>query len=801
MVRRHLLFASVSVATLLTAGGAGVAWADDNQAKAKTAPAADSILDDNSTIIVTGTRESGRKIKDSPTSVEVIDSYALEATGQTNALDALKQIAPSINTMAMGGDISNLVRSFSLKGLTPGQTLVLINGKRRHSSSYINVANNPFNGSNPVDLDLIPLSAIDHVEILRDGAAAQYGTDAIAGVINIILKNSDHGGTVSALGGVTSRSDGGTAQAGANAGTKLGDDGFLQLSADYNHHEHTNRGGNDARVNNIIRSKIFGDPSYDTEAVGLNFEKPLNTDISVYGFGTFAHRYAESIQNYRTPTQLGVNVQRIYPSGFFPVQSLEEHDIGVTAGIKGKSLLGWGWDLSTTYGSDDQAIGTIKSINANLLNNTGNAQTDFYDGGFYSEQQTTNLDFNRAFNTGLWSAPLNVAFGGEHRYETYHVLAGEYTSYAQGGAASYPGFTRSSASNSYRNVYGTYLDLSTYLTPEWQATIAGRHENYDDVGSTEIGKLSTRYDIIPEFGLRGSIGTGFHAPTLAQQNFATTSVSPTQASAILPVTSVGAKLLGAPDLKPEKSTNVSVGFVSEPVKGLNVTLDAYQINILDRIVLTGNLTGAQALAAIQANGNVAPPGVSYVSAKYFTNGADTKTRGVDLNADYVTDHGDLGTIKWVLGGNYNITNITQVKAAPAALRAAGVNLLDPAAKSYLTTAAPRTKVTLAATYFKNDWEITLRETRYGSTSEYVDPSGAGIFYLQKVDAAFITDITVKYNITDQASIEVGANNVFDVLPNDTSLVSRGSTGSGVYPTFSPYGFNGAYYFTRLAAKF
>lgn len=820
MWRRYEYLVSVSAFALLVVAGARIAQADDTVSAPKPSPAATTAnssgnASPESDVIVTGTREAGRKVQDSPIPIQVIGNDALVATGQANALDALKAALPSLNTLAYGGDLTNLIRSFSLRGLSPDHTLVLINGKRRHQSAFINASGGPFNASNPVDLALIPVAMIDHIEVLLDGAAAQYGTDAIGGVINIILKSEDHGGTAAVLGGVTGHGDGFTAQPSADAGAKLGDDGFIHLGFDYDHHDHTNRSAYDPRTTPpySVQGRITGDASYDTELLGFNLEKPINSDISVYGFGTFAHRYAESIQNYRIAGQfnntlpkpaVGNAVNEVYPDGFFPVEAVDEYDFGLTAGVKGKSVLGWEWDLSSTYGYDIDSISTIHSINPIYSGTTGILQTNFNDGSFTAQQLTTALDLRRGFNTGLWSAPLNVAVGLEHRYETYQVGAGEPASYLYGGGSAYPGFTPTSASSSFRNVEAAYVDLSTRFVPQWQVDLAGRAENYENIGGALTGQVSSRYDFASWLGLRGTFGNGYHAPTLAQENYGATNVSPTSATAQLPVSSPGAAHLGASSLKPETSQNISVGLVSDPIPHLHATLDAYQITIDNRIIDTGVLTGQLALEAIALNGNVAPPTIplSNIGAQFFANGVNTRTQGLDLNIDYTSDYGDLGTVKWYANGTYNYTKITKINEASAQMQAAHLSLVNPSTASYLTSASPRIRLQLGATWFLDKWELTLSEVRYGAASEWVNPSGNGkTFFKQTVDAAFLTNLDVKYNISPRWAVDVGALNLFNVEPTKTPPNSRGSTNAGQYATFSPFGINGGYYFARLTAKF
>jgi iron complex outermembrane receptor protein len=776
----------------ILAGAIQLAAAADTPANTS----ADTSSDEEDAVIVTGTRESGRKVYESATPVSVIKADQLQATGQTNLLDALKQLAPSLTSIFLN---STPFRTFSLRGLSPGQTLVLINGKRRHLSSQLFKNSSPYQGSDPVDLDLIPLAAIDHVEILSDGAAAQYGTDAIAGVINIILKNSDHGESASATAGANYFGDGFTGQVDADAGLKAGDDGFVNVSADYHRHDFTNRSGYDPRTGFTVQGKMNGDPASTVETLGVNAEKPLTDDVSAYGFLTFAHRDTEANQIYR----LGNVAPSVYPNGFYPVLAVHEYDFEFNGGFKGRELLGWDWDLGGSFGRDHATLDTVNTFNPNLFTSEDLTQTSFYDGAYVSSQAIANFDIHRGFDTGWWHSPLNVAAGLENRHDTFELRGGEPASYLLGGGQGVAGFAPATASDSSRNIDAVYLDLSTYFTSQWQADLAGRVEHYSDVGSGKTGKLSTRYDFSPQLGLRGSVSNGYHAPTLAQEHYASSSMSPTSASGLLPVDSAGARLLGAPPLRPENSVNYSFGIVVEPVAGLHASLDAYLINISDRIISTGSLFGADALAALAANGNTLPFGIAAknFSANFFANGVDTRTKGLDLNLDYRSDLASYGVINWLLAGNYNDTTITDYHQAPAILQAAGVSLFNPAVISYLTTASPKTKVTLSATYLKGDWELNLRETRYGSVSQEVDPIGNGAnFYGQSVPTAYITDIEAGYNLTSHIKWSIGANNVFDRYPPQAALITTGASNTQIYPSISPYGFNGGYYYTRITAE-
>jgi iron complex outermembrane receptor protein len=765
--------------------------------------AADAQVEQLDTVIVTGTREAGRKARASATPIDVIQAEDLAATGQTSLLDALKNVLPSVNTPAVGYDVGALARTFQLRGLSPGHTLVLINGKRRHLSASLYADSDPAQGSNAVDLDLIPLSAIDHVEILRDGAAAQYGSDAIAGVINVILKKSADGTNVSVLGGGYRDGGGATGQVDLDRGFELGADGALHVSAGYRQHDFSNRSGDSGGPES---AKVQGDPKSDLASLGFNLEKPLGGDLSTYAFGTVARRNAKAYENPRQPSTAGgwldPIVDTVYPHGFTPQEKVEENDFGLTAGIKSTAAGQWNWDLSTTYGRDDAKLRNIKTINPDLLIDRGNAQSDFNVGSFTSSELTTNLDLRRPFTVSGLAGPLNVAVGLEDRYETFKISAGEPNSYYGGGPQAFPGFRVSDRADVNRNSVAAYADLSAHISPAWELGFAARAEHYEQVGNKQTGKLTSRYDFSPQLGVRGTLSNGFHAPTLAQQYYSATTVTTGFAQIQLPLGSAGAKVLGAPDLKPETSRNFSLGFVAEPVKGVHASVDAYQIDIDNRIIQSASLSGSTVAAAIAANGSVIPAGVpgSNVSAAFFTNGVDTRTRGLDLSLDFRTDLDRFGLIKWLINGGYNKTTISRIHDAPAALQAAGLSLVDVVQSSNLTTATPHTKLSLAATYFKDAWDVTLRETLYGKSSQ-VQGYAPGPYFTYDTDAAYITDLDIGYNFSEHLKLDVGASNLFNVYPNKVPASVYQSLNYDQYSHVSPYGINGGYYYVKLSAAF
>ena len=445
------------------------------RAAAKQAVANGTVQQD--TVVVTGTRTS-TKASQSLTPVDVISGAQLQATGQSNLRDALVRLAPSITRETYAGDTAQLTDALSLHGLTPDHVLVLVNGKRRHTTANIALDGGLNEGSTGVDIDMIPVGLIDHIEILRDGASAQYGSDAIAGVINIILKTNSHGGTLQTTSGQTYDGDGFKNGESANIGLNLGDHGFLDLAAEYDRQNHTVRTGPDDYFGTFQQghgyyNPIEGDPASTRESVGFNAGYYLGDDVELYGFGTYAHRDAQAYQNYRPPSVL----PEVYPNGFVPTETINENDYSVTAGVKGQNLFGWSWDLSTTYGGDNEGIGMVDSANTGLYAAEGFTPTSFHLSTVSNTQLTNNLDFSRAFQLPLLPAPVSVSFGVEQRRETYSVGPGDEYSYLLGGAQALPGLAPVSASDNSRDVLGTYIDLSSHLTQKWTVDLAGRFEH------------------------------------------------------------------------------------------------------------------------------------------------------------------------------------------------------------------------------------------------------------------------------------------------------------------------------------
>lgn len=831
-MKKYILVSQIALAV---ASIASPAWADE--VAEADAPSGD--------IIVTGTRVTGITAAESATPIKLISEDAMSTVGQPNLNQVLTQLVPSFTAQAFGEDTANLTLSARLRGLSPNHTLVLVNGKRRHGTANLAVLGGPYQGSATADLDLISPSSIKRIEVLEDGAAAQYGSDAIAGVINIILKETDEGGDGYATAGKYYKTGGGTYAGTLHLGTKIGDGGFINVTAFHRYMDFTQVGGLDRRVtdtNGVLRTtlsaaqaalyaNIPGFPyvnkingNAESHLTNLQFNAGYDFgDVELYAFGTYSKRIASAYENLRLPDRviaspvLGVRGTLTtagelipFPEGFSPREGIREDDYGLTYGVKGEAG-GLSYDVSATYGQDKNLIYTLDSANASLFVDTHFTPTEFYNGFFKATEITGNADFSTDADVGF-AEPLNIAFGYEFRKNIYEIGSGDPGSIYKEGGQSYPGFRPSDAGKNSRKAHAFYIDFATSPVEDWKLDVAARYEHYSDFGSKLIFKGTTRYDFSDGFAVRSTVSTGFRAPTLAESFYSATNVSPNFAFVQLPANSAAAKLLGFEDLKPEKSTNFSVGVVAQPSSRLTITVDAYQISIKDRILGTGSIFGSGGAVnfpivttAIIANGNILDPTVTQTGINIFTNGANTRTRGVEMTLSYPMDLG-AGKIDWTLAANYNSTKITSLDVAPALLN--NIPLFNLAAQSNLETASPKAKAILSALYTMGKFSLTARETMYGKTSAFTSPDG-GTFYQQKIGTSFITDLEAKYAISDGLEFSIGANNVFNKRPPTVQLVP-GTTafqlvnGGNVLDaplTFSPFGINGGYYYARMNVSF
>ncbi len=831
LTRKAQLLAGISAATMSFCCG--------QAALAQTAPAAATVED----IVVTGTRQIGVKAADSPAPVQLVGSEALSRTGNPDLAASLEVAVPSLNIQTTGGDMAALNVQATLRGLSPNDTLVLIDGKRRHTTANLAVdGGSPYSGAATTDLSFIPVGAIDHVEVLTDGAAAQYGTDAIAGVVNIILKKANHGGTLTGQGGEYYDGQGASGSGSFNAGFDLGGKGFANVTIENRYHNYTITGFGDSRFqnadgslkaqsypnSNVTQAANFpkengvnGDPQFNIYNGLLNVGYDITDKVQFYAFGTFGDRNAQHFENYRTPskvsgvTSTGTTVYPL-PLGFDPSEKIEETDFSITGGLRG-AIEGWNWDVSSTYGGDKVNVYVVDSANAQLFpviqkgsSSPVAPQRTFYNGQFRTTDLTNDINISKDFSVGL-ASPLNVAFGAEQRTETYAIAAGEPASYYGAGAQSFDGYTPLDAGSYSRTYEAVYGDLAADIVTGLHVDLAGRYEHYSDFGDTEVGKLTARYDFNPMIAIRGTVSTGFRAPTLAEEYYSGTNVSPYSASVQLPPNSAAAQVAGFSTLKPEKSDNYSVGIVAHPMDHLQITADLYEIDLKDRILVSGFIYGTNTVGgklitvsqgvqnAIAARGVTLDSGLSYTGIVTFTNAADTKTQGLELTANYASDFGEYGHVDWTVGFNMNQTSVTKVVSLPTQVQNASqgqVSYLTPNAYTALTSATPRDKVILQAYWRLGKFDVNARETVYGSTAQW---SGNNSVF-EKIGTTGITDLEVGYKVTPQVKLDVGANNLFNTLPPTAGPEAGGRVYKVPYG-FSPWGTNGGLWYGRITLTF
>ena len=727
-------------------------------------------------VIVTGTRDINRKARDSTSPIQVISSAALRRTGSPDVAQALVHINPSIDMRTMGQDTAALTASVRLRGLGPNDTLVLLDGIRRHETSNIVADGGPEVGSTPTDLNMIAPASIDHIEVLQDGAAAQYGSDAIAGVINIITKKTDHGGSADFQTGANANTgDGWMYQADADQGARLGHDGYIHIAGELYHTDFFVQPAVDDRAAAdhfpANSNKINGSPEETRELLSINAGGTLVPDVwgGLQGFSqvTYGHRHSEAYENFRAPDSVN-NVLSVYPSGFSPLETGEENDFAATLGLKADDFYGWRVDLSTTYGEDDTQIGNKDTINPELYEATGFSPTSVLAQTQKTGQWTNDLDFDRSITFDRM--PVNLAFGAEHRLDLYQLGAGAPASTVDGGTQGFAGLLPANAGSWSRDVYAVYGDIDIHPVPKWDVDVAGRFEHYTDFGNAETGKVSSRYDFTHWLAVRGTFSNGFQAPTLAQEHFSSLNVSPTGAAGILSVDSTAAQSIGAGPLKPERSTNASGGIVLQPMRNLSLTADFYQINLRDRIVAANGTSGQAALNAIQLFGASIPAGTepANTSAYYFSNGASTRTQGVDIAAAYLSHLDRLGTVNWTLGVDLNRTRVDHIGTDSF-----GNPFLTTQAVSWYSTAYPRSKLIGDALWRVGKWDVNWRETRWGESSEnleYEDLAPAAIQYNPNITQDFVntpvwtSDLEVGYQIAPHWHAALGGLNVFNMQP-------------------------------------
>lgn len=822
-------------------------------------------------VIVTGTRVAGRSVADTPAPVDVITAEQLDRAGIPEINQALSVALPSFNFPRPGlTDGTDTVRPATLRGLAPDQTLVLVNSKRRHSAALVNVNGTVGRGSSAVDLNTIPTAAVGSIEVLRDGASAQYGSDAIAGVINVRLREAREGGgitlshgrressytvpvtpfdiiraptTVGGVGGTTAGapatptwaqpseitrdvSDGETTTVSGWKGLSLAGHGFLTLSFEHRDQARTERDGYDNRQQfpllpgNVYDPREatfdrfnawYGEPEVSQTTLFANAGIDVSENVQLYGWASWQDREARSAGFYRIARDAR-NVIEIYPNGFLPIIAPQVTDQSVAGGITWR----WGeWDMdsSIVWGKNTMDFTIENTLNRSI---GPSSQTRFQAGGFDYAQTVFNFGGTRAFASEAFASDLFVAAGIEARQETYRIFAGEPNSWRNGGvllggqatasgSQVFPGFRPANATDQSRHAIGLYLDAEAEVTGNWLVSAALRAEDYSDFGNNLTGKLASRYDFSEAFALRGSLQNGFRAPSPQQQFFTATSTNfiagvPFDITTF-PVADPVARALGAQPLEAEESMNLSLGAVFNFGEA-TLTIDAYAIDVDNRIVLSENLTQTSVRNFLAAQGFIGIGG-----GRFFTNGVDTETRGIDVVFTLPFETAHAGRFDLTLTGNHNETSVTRIPTtAPIASIDPTIRLFDRVNVLTFEEGTPKNKFGANLDWSLDRFGATLRATRYG---EVLTPGTVPALDFV-LSPAVLIDLEGRVKLFERTELAIGAENLTDEYPDPfpVALPVSGSTvrtlngtGNTPFSNFSPFGRSGRFVYARISHSF
>ncbi|MCD9030619.1 TonB-dependent receptor [Luteimonas sp. Y-2-2-4F] len=782
----------------------------------EAAPAGATELD---AVIVTGTLARDRTVLESTVPIDVLDADDLRRAGAVNGElgSALQALLPSFNFPRQsnsGG--ADHVRAAQLRGLAPDQVLVLVNGKRRHVTSLVSTGSKIGRGTTPVDFNAIPLNAIRRIEVLRDGAGAQYGSDAVAGVINILLDDGAEGGEWEASFGAhhtdvepigRSLTDGQTGYLAGKVGSGLGDGGFFRTGFELKNRERTNRAGFDqvppwdqTPANLAVqgqRNYHLGDGESKDLNAWINGELPVGAASELYFFGTWHQRDTEGANYFRYPDSES-NWPEVYPRGFRPVSVGENLDLAGVGGLRGQ-WGDWDYDLSLNHGRNAFTYRLRDSLNASL---GPGSPTRFRTGDYEFAQTLANLDLSRAFGAHT------LAAGVELRAERYETRAGDPASYAAGpwtarptGSQAGGGLTPQDEADLDRDVASAYASVSSAFGERLTTDVAVRYEHYEDFGGELTGKLAARYEFAPAFALRGALSNNFRAPSLSQIGYESTSTGYSAAGQLvqgrlLSVNNPIARALGATELAPEKSVNASLGFTSRIGERFDLSLDVFQIEIDDRVALSESITG-DALTDFIA-GEFGVPGVQSVS--FFVNAADTRTRGAEVVANW-RDRLGGGALLLTGAWSYAKTELTDIVATPAQLAALDPDyvLFGVEERNTLTGAAPRTRAQFSANWNDDRWNLLARVQRHGSAKRVFN-FGGGYEPEQTYGAEWQLDAEAELRVSERWAVAIGGQNITDEYP-DLSNEDIFYFGNLPYDVLSPIGSNGAYWYARVRYTF
>lgn len=890
-----LICVAVAGATLT---GAGAAEAQSGPELTPTGEAADQPPDREDIIIVTGTRSEGRSIADSAVPVDVLTEEALEAVSFADTHDVLKTLVPSYTIARQPiSDGATFIRPASLRGLSSDKTLVLVNSKRRHRAALVSIGGS---GTQGPDVATIPASALKTVEVLRDGAAAQYGSDAIAGVINFILKDAPDGGEIQFQAGQYYEGDGEDLLIAANLGLPIGDSGFINISVEGTSTQPTNRGaqwrnaanggqsafdaptyvttypqfaylfgsGADFDTGNV---QLWGQPESEAFRSLVNFGYTFSDAMEVYAFANYSNSTADGDFNYRFPDPEFVNaagfpnatnpngsnsttgpairlpngslytITSRFPAGYTPRFFGNVIDYSLTGGLRGDFAPNFSYDLSARYGNDKIVYSLTNTTNPSLGPAT---PTEFQPGDLISDEWAVNADFVYSV-PGIFSGPLDIAFGAEYRDEGYEIVEGGESSWIAGpyarqdpwdlctneatvglrtptaaglaaiaggstlncaistdpvyrqmgvGSDGFPGYSPDYSGAFNRDSYGAYVDFAADITPEIFVDLAMRYENYSDFGETFDYKLAGRWKVLPDWNIRGSVGTGFRAPTPGQLSTINVSTrfpaGEPVAVGLFPATNPVAEFLGAQPLDPEKSTNYTVG-VTGSFGGLDLTVDLYKIEIEDQFYATATITVTDAIRAQLITAGV--PGADTIGGvNFFQNAFDAEVSGIDVVATYGLDFGDMGQTTLTASANFNQYEISQVNIG---------GLFGPEEIYDFEHYNPKYRGVFTVNHNVGDLSLMGRASYYGKTSQSNILGTPAQFLVQELSDETLFDLEASYAITDSTTIAVGVRNVFDTYPDRADPALAESGNGRIYRSDSIVDWQGGFYYVRAKHTF
>lgn len=763
--------------------------------------------------------------------VDRITSVELKQTGQQSLIQMMSFAVPALTASRQ-----NLLEPVTFRGLGPDHSLILLNGTRYHNSVFINngsIRGMLGRGSVSNDLNSIPFSAIEKIEILRDGATAQYGSDAIGGVMNITLKKTTGKTSVNLHLGQQYKGDGESIVFGINHGIRLTKKGFLNFSGDFRFRESTHRGGiyngtvyttNKPQDDSIIQARGFNrkiavsnDGIIPLHSFGFLVSGGYTINkIELFWTGTATYRHVAWRGAYRYPKSTNTVNTLLHPDGFKSVAINNCWDLSGIAGAKGKTNKGWNWEWNSVYGKNTNKQIANNSNNASQTATLGaNAPTEFYGGRPSFIQQTNTLGFAKDIakkTSGVKT--FNIGFGAEYRFEKYQTQLGEEASWknydstgkTQGGVPGSGSIGPEDVVNKNRSMVGLYVDLETDINDRFLINISGRYEYYNDFGDNLAGKLAMRYKFSSSFMLRGSISNGYHAPALQQIYYSSTGTAWKNVAGVNTQVQRGifrnnsdvSKAFGVKPLQPEKAVNLGAGFTSTLSSHFNITVDGYWIQLKNRIVLSGLFDKAN-------NADVRRILINYPhidQAQFLTNAINTRNRGVDivLNSNWKINK---ATIRFIVAANFNQTNLFGTVLAADSLAGTTQNantLFSREEKVEIEKGQPGSKIMLTGKYIKGKMSFLARCTRFGKTSTVFESENKtrDEFFSEKV----LTDFSMSYTPKSWLSITAGANNIFDVYPDKLKNSLNSSEGIIIYSNrAAPFGFNGGYYFLNMSFNF